>query len=208
LKNLAWQLAILRWRSAVFHNLAIMLDQQTQYETLLCDYSNPLEAISLLRGYRPYFELIPSMRRPKDSVLTVPLPVVKFAHRRDHHNHVKLPCDIAMLMCDPDWRIKTDVEIITFIHRPGEDFSDLLNRWREVEVIQGEDFYWLLPWKHRQVISEKGNLQYPLFVTLTYTPERIKKGLDGAGLPYVSVEIPEQETNPPEPTETVSADLD
>ncbi|WP_041698390.1 hypothetical protein [Thalassoporum mexicanum] len=183
-----------------------MLDQQTQYETLLCDYSNPLEAVNLLRGYRPYFELIPSMRRPKDSVLSVPLPVVKFAQRRDHHNHVKLPCDVAMLMCDPDWRIKTEVEIITMIHRPGEDFSDLLNRWRDVEVIQGEDFYWLLPWKHRQVISEKGNLQYPLFVTLSYTPERIKKGLEGAGFPYVTVELPEQEASPPEPTETVSAD--
>ncbi|MBO1068768.1 MAG: hypothetical protein HEQ13_05030 [Dolichospermum sp. DEX189] len=48
-----------------------------------------------------------------------------------------LPCDIAIIMCDPEWKIKTSVEILVFIHRPHEDFSDLLGRWRQSQVYLG-----------------------------------------------------------------------
>jgi hypothetical protein len=54
-----------------------------------------------------------------------------------------------------------------------------------VEVALGEEYYWLLPWKHRSIISDRGEYHYPLFVTLDYSPARINKGLEGASLPHV-----------------------
>ena len=40
------------------------------YETLLAEYSCRQGAIELLRQYRPYLGLIPSMRRPEESLIT------------------------------------------------------------------------------------------------------------------------------------------
>jgi hypothetical protein len=104
-------------------------------------------------------------------------------------------------MCDPEWKVKTGREIFIFIHRPGEDFSDLLDRWRQVEVILGDNYYWLLPWKHQQMMNEKGDAHYPLFVTLESTPARIIKGLSGCTLPTIGVTVNLPESLPtPLPT--------
>jgi len=182
-----------------------MINNQTLYEILLCNYSNQLEIVNLLRQYRPYFELIPSLRRPKDSLITLPLPVVKVASTKDGDHHCQLLCDVVVLMCDPEWKIKTGKEIFIFIHRPDEDFSGLLSRWRQVEVMLGEEYYWMLPLKHQQLINDKGESHYPLFVTCSYTPERIKRGLAGACLPVISVDTPESENSSLEPNPTAIA---
>ncbi|MCS6959800.1 MAG: hypothetical protein RMK91_07085 [Pseudanabaenaceae cyanobacterium SKYGB_i_bin29] len=183
-----------------------MLAPQVLYETLLADYSNHQDAIDLLRRYRPYFELIPSLRRPAESVISLPLPVVRVVQVSDRSSvHQQLSCDIALLLCDPEWKVKTDHEIFIFIHRPEEDFSGLLTRWRQIEILVGQEYSWVMPWKHRHIISEKGRLHFPLFVTMTYTPERIRRGLVGAGLPFVDVKMPEFPiATPPEdiPAET------
>jgi hypothetical protein len=185
-----------------------MITLQTQYETLLCQYCNQLEAIDLLKQYRPYFELLPSVRRPIESLICLPLPVVKIANSQPGNSHMQIQCDVVILMCDPEWKIKTGREVFVFIHRPGEDFSGLLSRWRQVEVMLGEDYFWLLPWKYRQIMSDKGEYHYPLFVTLGYTPDRIKKGLSGASLPFVSVSFPELDSLVLEPQEGAIAETD
>lgn len=173
-----------------------MSTHQIQYDTLLSHYSNPLESLTLLRQYRPYFELIPSLRRPIDSLISIPFPVVQITSSHLNQNHVRLECDLALIMCDPDWKVKTGKEIFVFIHRPNEDYSSLLQRWRQVEVMLGEEYYWLLPWKHRSIISDRGESHYPLFVTLDYSPSRIGKGLEGASLPHVKVSTPVIELPP------------
>lgn len=177
-----------------------MSNHQLQYDTLLSHYSNPIEAITLLREYRPYFELIPSLRRPIDSLISIPFPVVQLTSQNLTQRHVQLQCDLALIMCDPDWKVKTGREIFIFIHRPNEDYAALLQRWRQVEVMLGEEYYWLMPWKHRSIISDRGEYHYPLFVTLDYSPARITKGLEGASLPYAKVSNIEIEL-PPDPEE-------
>ncbi|OIP74861.1 MAG: hypothetical protein AUK48_08910 [Oscillatoriales cyanobacterium CG2_30_44_21] len=162
-----------------------MSNFQYRYDQLLSHYSSPLEAIALLREYRPYFELIPSLRRPSDSLISIPFPVVQLTQPNLTQSNLQLQCDLALIMCDPDWKVKTGQEIFVFIHRPNEDYSALLQRWRQVEVALGEEYYWLLPWKHRSIISDRGEHHYPLFVTLDYSPARITKGLEGASLPHV-----------------------
>ena len=88
-------------------------------------------AVELLRQHRPYFEKIPSIRRSRDSILTIPLPVVQVRQKLPQselkssdspYELICLPCDLSLLMCDPEWKIKTGVEILVFIHRPQEDF--------------------------------------------------------------------------------------
>ena len=39
-------------------------DKQSDYEASLAEYSNHTAAIALLKQYRPYLEMIPSLRRP------------------------------------------------------------------------------------------------------------------------------------------------
>ena len=51
--------------------------QPSDYEQLLSKYSNHADALELLKQYRPYLEMIPSMRRSAESLITMPLPVVK-----------------------------------------------------------------------------------------------------------------------------------
>jgi len=70
------------------------------YETLLAEYSCRQGAIELLRQYRPYLELIPSMRRPEDSLITIPLPLVRIrsSSALESRKTVQLACDLAILI--------------------------------------------------------------------------------------------------------------
>ncbi|MDP5015745.1 MAG: hypothetical protein NWQ43_00255, partial [Dolichospermum sp.] len=51
--------------------------QKSLYEASLADYSNHISAIALLKQHRPYLEMIPSLRRPAESVITITLPIVR-----------------------------------------------------------------------------------------------------------------------------------
>lgn len=187
--------------------------KKSDYEVLLAEYSNHQSAIALLKQHRPYMEMIPSMRRPEESVIAIPLPVVRLRNGETkatssasgslYPNAIAqgseatcLPCDIAILMCDPEWKIKMGVEILVFIHRPQEDFSDLLMRWRHTQVLLEKDYEWLMPHRYQHILSEGSEKIYPLFVVFDETPDRIKRGLLGACLPLViqtPVEIVEEE---------------
>jgi hypothetical protein len=175
--------------------------KQSDYEASLADYSNHDAAIALLKKHRPYLELIPSMRRPDESVITIPLPVVRIRNPKPPAGYgsisatalqgtVCLPCDVAILMCDPEWKIKMGVEILVFIHRPHEDFSDLLSRWRQTQVLLDKDYEWLMPLRYQDILSEGDNRLFPLFVIFPETPERIQRGLLGASLPFI-MQMPE-----------------
>lgn len=174
--------------------------QKVQYEEALAEYSNSLDAIALLRQYRPYLEMIPSMRRPDESVIAIPLPIARLRGISSGGSSgvstaasesLCLPCDVAILMCDPEWKIKTGVEIFIFIHRPQEDFSDLLSRWRQTQVYLSRGYEWDMPLRHRHIMSEGSDSVYPLFVVFEGTPERVKRGLKGAYLPFVLRRSPE-----------------
>ncbi|MBW4493798.1 MAG: hypothetical protein KME26_12070 [Oscillatoria princeps RMCB-10] len=170
-----------------------MLVKNSHYEELLAEYSNSLSAIALLKQYRPYLEMIPSLRRPDESVIAIPLPNVRIRHEVSNSTGVQagtvevieLPCDVVILMCDPEWKIKTGAEIMIFIHRPHEDFSDLLRRWRQTEILLSKNYDWLMPHRYKYILSEGAEQIYPLFVVFAETPERIKRGLKGAALPFV-----------------------
>jgi hypothetical protein len=169
----------------------------SDYEQLLAKYSNHHEAVELLKLYRPYLEMIPSMRRSEESLITLPLPVVKlrkvplgqplnqFSPITATAKTILLPCDLAYLMCDPEWKIKMGGEIVIFIHRPEEDLSDLLARWRQTQVLLDHDYEWVMPQYYRHIISEGAEHLHPLFVLLDRTPARIEQGLAGAHLPFV-----------------------
>jgi hypothetical protein len=165
--------------------------QKSHYEACLAEYSNHVEAIALLKQHRPYLEMIPSLRRPDESVITIPLPIVRL--RGDvttAAQATRLPCDLAILMCDPEWKIKTAPEILIFIHRPHEDFSDFLGRWRQTQVWLDKDYEWLMPPQYTHILSEGTNTIHPLFMVFTETPERIKRGFRGANLPFI-IQTPE-----------------
>ena len=172
---------------------------QSDYEELLAEYSNNLAAIALLQQHRPYLEMLPSLRRPEESAIVITLPIVRLRHATSipkstgaigAKSATCLPCDIAILMCDPEWKIKTGVEILVFIHRPQEDFSDLLGRWRQTQILLDKEYEWLMPTRYQHVMSEGDNTLHPLFVVFAETPERIKRGLEGAHLPFVIEEGP------------------
>ncbi len=172
-----------------------MAIQKSHYEELLAAYSQPAEAIALLKRYRAYLELLPSMRRPEESVITIPLPIVKLRHQSSAASgstnltrveSLMLPCEIAIVMCDPEWKIKTGREIFILIHQPDEDFSDLLGRWRRIQILLDNDYEWVMPPRYQHILSEGAAKIYPLFVVFEDTPERIKKGLKGAYLPFVT----------------------
>ncbi|MGI0492848.1 hypothetical protein ACN4EG_13785 [Alkalinema pantanalense CENA528] len=179
-----------------------MTIQQADYEELLATYSQNCEAIALLRRYRPYLELIPSMRRPEDSLITIPLPIAKLRYTQPspsgHGNitraeAVPVPCEIAILMCDPEWKVKTGREIFVFIHRPEEDFSELLGRWRQTQVLLSKDYEWLMPLKYQHILNDGAEKIYPLFVLFEQSPERLRRGLKGANLPCVIASRTDQE---------------
>ncbi len=190
--------------------------KQSDYETLLSEYSNHEAAIALLKKHRPYMEMIPSMRRPDESVIAIPLPVVRIRHSNSSSGNnsinltvvreaVSLPCDIAILMCDPEWKIKMGVEIFVLIHRPHEDFSDLLSRWRQTQVLLDKEYEWLMPTRYQHILSEGVERIYPLFVVFPETPERIRRGLLGASLPFV-MHIPDTITQE-EALESLSSEI-
>ncbi|WP_414575071.1 hypothetical protein [Anabaena sp. CCY 9402-a] len=164
--------------------------QKSDYEASLAEYSNHLAAIALLKQHRPYLEMIPSLRRPDESLITIPLPIIRLRKITSATTQaICLPCDVAILMCDPEWKIKTGAEILVFIHRPDEDFSDLLGRWRQTQVFLNQDYEWLMPHRHSHILSEGANSIYPLFVLFSETWERIQRGLIGSELPFV-IQIP------------------
>jgi hypothetical protein len=167
---------------------------KSHYEELLATYSQSLAVIDLFKGHRSYLEMIPSMRRAQESVITVPLPIVRLRHTSPSpHGHgtvrttepVMLPSDVGVILCDPEWQIKTGREIFIFIHRPDEDFSELLGRWRQTQILLGKDYEWMLPSRYQHFLSDGAEKIHPLFVLFDATPERVVKGLKGAGLPYV-----------------------
>jgi hypothetical protein len=156
------------------------------YEASLAEYSHNTAAIALLKQHRPYFEMIPSLRRPSESAITIPLPIVRLRDTTAKTLHTLcLPSDVAILMCDPEWKIKAGAEILLFIHRPQEDFSELLGRWRQTQVLLDKDYEWIMPPRHSHILSEGANTIYPLFVVSSETSERIQHGLIGADLPFI-----------------------
>jgi len=173
-----------------------MTVKQIHYEEVLADCSDYRGAIALLKQFRPYLELIPSMRRPQESVITIPLPLIRLRNAVSATaaagqtgvapgEVIRLPADLAILMCDPEWKIKTGVEIFIFIHRPQEDFSTILERWRQTQIWLNQGYEWLMPKRHQHLLSEGADDIHPLFVLFHETPERIRRGLRGAGLPLV-----------------------
>lgn len=180
--------------------------QQSHYETLLSAYSNHHGAIALFKKYRPYLEMIPSMRRPRESLIPIPLPLVRTRNAVPASGNggtaiapgdvIRLPCDVAVLMCDPEWKIKTGAEIFIFIHRPYEDFSDLLARWRQTQIWLDKEYEWLMPLRYKHILCEGTDETRPLFVLFPETPERIRQGLKGACLPYVIQTVHAEEDNP------------
>jgi hypothetical protein len=180
---------------------------QAYYEELLAQCSHYAGALALLKHHRPYLETLPSMRRPHESIVPVPLPNIRIRVPDSNtvakgpissiRKVVSLPCDIALLMCDPEWKIKTGVEIFIFIHRPDEDFSDILSRWRQTQVLLNGGYEWLMPTQHEHLLNEGVDAPYPLFVVFAQTPERIIRGLKGAGLPVI-VHTPDFWSDPEE----------
>ncbi|MBC7517134.1 MAG: hypothetical protein H7237_12045 [Alkalinema sp. FL-bin-369] len=177
-----------------------MTIEKIDYEELLATYSLTTEAIALLRQHRPYLELMPSMRRPEDSLITVPLPIVRVRKLQANSNSsgfgniyssepMQLPCEVAFLMCDPEWKVKTGREIFVFIHRPGEDLSEILGRWRQTQVILGKEYEWILPLRHQHLLTEGADKIYPLFVLSQDSPDRIRRGLKGAHLPCITQHV-------------------
>jgi hypothetical protein len=163
-----------------------MTVHKSLYEASLAEYTNHISAIALLKQHRPYLEMIPSLRRPRESVITIPFPIVRLRDLEAKTSQTtSLPCDIAIIMCDPEWKIKTDVEILIFIHRPHEDFSDLLRRWRQSQVWLDKEYEWIMHPRHSHILSEGANTIYPLFIVFSQTSERIQRGLIGAELPFV-----------------------
>ena len=184
--------------------------KQSDYEASLAEYSTRHGAIALLKQHRPYLEALPSIRRPEQSLITIPLPVVRIRRPDLDFNNplvktpriaTALPCDLSILMCDPEWKIKVGNEIIVFIHRPEEDFSDLVNRWRKTQVYLDRDYEWLMPSSQQHMFSEAAEEINPLFVVFEGTSDRIIQGLSGAGFPFVvrsfdsSLNLPEAEEN-------------
>lgn len=176
------------------HENRAMAIQSIQYESLLSTCTDHIGALELLKRHRPYMEVVPSLRRPQESLVTLPLPNIRVREAVHLNPHtmameagsvVTLPCDVGLLMCDPEWKIKTGVEIFVFIHRPQEDFSDLLLRWRHTQILTDRGYEWLLPQRYHHLLNDGSESRYPLFVLFPETPERILKGLNGAGLPAI-----------------------
>lgn len=173
--------------------------KQAHYEAVLANCSDQAGVIALLKQYRPYLEMIPSMRRSQDSLITIPLPLIRLRgtvvagtsseSRVTSGELVRLPCEVAILMCDPEWKIKTGAELFIFIHQPQEDFSHLLGRWRQTQIWLDKGYEWLMPNRYQHILSEGAEQTRPLFVVFPDTPDRILRGLKGACLPFVTQAI-------------------
>ncbi len=169
--------------------------KQSDYEKVLAEFSNRESAIALLKKYRPYLEMLPSLRRPEKSIITIPLPLIRLRPPKAINETglsttplpetIQLPCDLAIIMCDPEWQIKLGAEILIFIHRPEEDFSDLLMRWRKSQIYLDKNYEWLMPLHEQHIFSEIAEKICPLFIIFEETPQHIQRGLAGAYLPYL-----------------------
>jgi hypothetical protein len=178
------------------HSLQLMTIKQAHYEELLAEYCSHSGAVALLKQFRPYLEMLPSMRRPDESLMTLPLPVIRIRQATQatqatsaiasSEETVQLPCDLAILMCDPEWKIKMEVEILVFIHRPAEDFSHLLSRWRQTQILLNRTYEWLTSDRDQHFISGGTHETYPLFVVYPNSQDRIKRGLRGSNLPFIT----------------------
>ncbi|MBE9079227.1 hypothetical protein IQ241_18305 [Romeria aff. gracilis LEGE 07310] len=186
-----------------------MATSQIHYEALLAACCQHQGAIRLLQQYRPYLETLPSMRRPQESIISIPLPNIRSFEAISAvpglasgiRKVLPLPCDVAFIMCDPEWKIKTETEIFLFICRPEEDFSTLLARWRQAQVCLEQGYEWIMPLSHRHLLPTGADQRYPLFAVFADTPKRIVQGLQGAGLPtivYRPFSTPEPELTPVE----------
>lgn len=172
-----------------------MSSHKSDYESVLAEYSNREKVVALLGQHRPYLEMLPSMRRPIDSMISIPLPLARIRNLSTIANHddsqfkinqtIAIPCDLAILMCDPEWKIKMGVEIMIFIHRPQEDFSELLKRWRQTQIYLDHEYEWIMPATEDHMFSDLAEQINPLFILFEHSPHRIKKGLKGASLPYL-----------------------
>jgi hypothetical protein len=140
-------------------------------------------------------EKIPSLRRLDESLIVVPFPLVRLRGGISQKGlngievgsgeTICLPSEIGIVMCDPDWKIKTGIEIFLFVHRPQEDFSELFMRWRQTQFLLDKGYEWVMPYRYRHMFCEGSERVFPLFVLFEETPDRIKRGLIGAGLPFV-----------------------
>jgi hypothetical protein len=184
------------------------------YEELLCHYSDHLNAVELLRQYRPYLETVPSMRRSEESLITIPLPLIQVRRETEGKGYtgtyekLQLPCDLAIIMCDPEWQVKTDVEIFIFIHHPEEDFSGMLRRWRQTQMLLTRDYSWDMPLHKQHMYSEGAQKTLPLFVLLEDTPARIQRGMKGSGLPYVIETFSDEGVLNPQPSSEEASSID
>ncbi len=169
---------------------------KTAYETLLASCCHYDGILSVLNQHRPYFESLPSIRRLQESMVIIPLPnvrsreVVEIGGKIDARDRIRrLPCDLAVMICDPEWQIKTGIEIVVFIQRPHEDFSDLIERWRQTQIELGQGVEWLMPRQYRHLLAEGTAEPHPLFVVFTSEgdrvcrSDRIVQGLAGSKLP-------------------------
>lgn len=183
--------------------------QRIAYEELLANCCHYDGLLSVLMQHRPYFEALPSVRRPEASMVAIPLPNVR-SREVSNINGVtdtsyrirQLPCDVAVMMCDPEWKIKTGIEVVLFIQRPNEDLSDLLGRWRQTQIELGQGVEWLMPRQHKHLLAEGTETPHPLFVVFAQAEcdrsaraQRIIYGLTGASLP-VAVQTIEAEEAP------------
>ena len=181
--------------------MAVEVEQHRQaYEALLAECCHYEGILPVLMQYRPYFEALPSVRRPQESMAIIPLPNVRSRQVLDTGGVIdtryyiqQLPCDIALIMCDPEWKIKTGIEVLMFIQRPLEDFSELLKRWRQTQQALGQGVEWMMPRRHRHLLPEGTEKPRPLFVVFTGAEgifsargQRIRRGLTGAGLPVAT----------------------
>lgn len=148
--------------------------ERLAYEKLLADCCHYDGILSVLNQHRPYFESLPSIRRLQESMVIIPLPNVRSREVSEVGGQIdtsyyirSLPCDLALMVCDPEWKIKTGIEIVLFIQRPGEDLSDLLQRWRQTQIELGQGVEWLMPRKHRHLLAEGTEEPHPLFVVFT-----------------------------------------
>ena len=176
------------------------LAYKTAYETLLASCCHYDGILSVLNQHRPYFESLPSIRRLQESMVIIPLPNVRsrevseIGGQIDTRYRIRpLPCDLALMVCDPEWKIKTGIEIVLFIQRSHEDFSDLIGRWRQTQVELGQGVEWLMPREYRHLLAEGTAEPHPLFVVFTaeegealHRAGRIVHGLAGSKLPVAT----------------------
>ena len=60
-----------------------MVVKKSDYEALLAEYSNSRAAIALLKQYRLYLEMVPSFRQLEDSLIAIPLPIIRLRKKGD-----------------------------------------------------------------------------------------------------------------------------